>query len=409
MRQKLQFIAIIFTIMLGVTLYAASYDAFRNLKASYNKTYDSLSFADLTVSGGDIDELVIEAKKVDGVENVTKRSTVDIPFRMDGNHKLLGRVVGMPSSRQPAVDKVKVLEGSYLRSADISGVLVEQHMADNFDLKPGGKLEVMGPKGWRTATVLGVVASPEYLWPARSRQDIITTPDEFGVLFAQQGDVSLAGNTAVHQALFRYSAGADTESLNKRLSSMAGDLGASDIQTQEQQPSNAALNEDVSGFGQMSIFFPILFLTAAGMATFVLMTRIVYSQRAQIGTLLANGIGRRAVLRHFLGFGLIVGVAGAVAGIVFGSLLGILISGAYTNAISVPDTVIKFRIITPVVGLLFGIVAGIVAVAAPALAAFRIAPAEAMRGEVPSGHGQISLIERVLPPLRRLPTRWKSA
>ncbi len=407
MRQKLQFIAIIVTIVLGVTLFGASYDAFRNLKASYNKTYETLSFADLTVSGGDIDKLMIEAQKVDGVEHVTKRDTIDIPFRINGTHKLVGRVVGMPSSRQPAVDKVKILEGSYLKKEETDGVLVEQHMADHFDLKPGSTLEILGSKGWLKASTLGVVASPEYLWPARSRQDIITTPDEFGVVFAQEGDVSLAGKIAVQQLLILYEDGADTEALNKSLSATAESLGASDVQTQEQQPSNAALNEDVSGFGQMSIFFPTLFLTAAGMATVVLMTRIVYSQRAQIGTLLANGIDRRAVLRHYLGFGLIVGVIGAVIGIVFGAMLGILISGVYTKAISVPDTVIKFRVITPVVGLLFGIVAGIVAAATPALAAFRIAPAEAMRGEIPTGHGRISLFERILPPLRRVPTRWK--
>jgi putative ABC transport system permease protein len=44
---------------------------------------------------------------------------------------------------------------------------------------------------------------------------------------------------------------------------------------------------------------------------------------------------------------------------------------------------------------------------APALTAARIVPAEAGRAVAPPGRGRASLPERLLPPLRRLPTRWK--
>ena len=52
-RRKWQFMAVLLTITLGVMLYAAIYDSFRNLKASYEKTDDDLRFADLTITGSD--------------------------------------------------------------------------------------------------------------------------------------------------------------------------------------------------------------------------------------------------------------------------------------------------------------------------------------------------------------------
>lgn len=406
--RRWQFGAVAATIFLGVTLYAASYDAFRNLQASYNVTYDELAFADLTVTGGKTSAFAATAEDTAGVAAVTTRTQADIPFRVDGDHKLLGRVVGMPADRQPSVDRIDVLSGSYLDPDRSRGVVVEQHMADHFDLEPGDQLEVSTPDGWQTVDVLGTAASAEYIWPARSRQDSLTTPDDFGVLFVpEQLARSAGGAAAVRQDLVLYEEGADRDSLDRMLTAAANDADATDVVTQADQPSNALLQEDVSGFGELSVLFPVLFLTAAGMASFVLLNRIVFSQRTQIGTLMANGLAARSVRRHFLTFGVSVGLVGAVLGTGVGLLLGRLVTGSYTSAISVPDTVTRFWPLTPVVGVAFGLVAGSLAAWIPARGASRIEPAEAMRGETPTTDGGRSLIERLVPPLSYLPARWK--
>ncbi len=406
--RRWQFGAVVATIFLGVTLYAASFDAFRNLQASYNETYDKLAFADLTVTGGQISTFASKAKDTDGVADVTTRTQADIPFRIDAEQKLLGRIVGMPTDRQPSVDKIDMLSGSYLDSKQSSGVVVEQHMADHFGLEAGDQLDLSTPDGWQTVDVLGTAASAEYIWPARSRQDSLTTPEDFGVLFVPEELAQSAGGTAaVQQALVLYDHDVDRGALDHSLSAAANDDDATNVETQAEQPSNALLQEDVSGFGELSVLFPALFLTAAGLASFVLLNRIVFSQRTQIGTLLANGLGGRAVRRHFLAYGITVGLVGAIVGTGVGMLLGRLITGFYTAAISVPDTVTRFWPLTPVVGIAFGLVAGSLAAWVPARAASRIEPAEAMRGTVPTADGKRSLVERLFPPLSHLPARWK--
>jgi putative ABC transport system permease protein len=60
-----------------------------------------------------------------------------------------------------------------------------------------------------------------------------------------------------------------------------------------------------------------------------------------------------------------------------------------------------------VVGVGFGVVAGLAAAWAPARAALRVSPADAMRGDTPVHGGRVSLAERAIPPLRRLPSRWR--
>ena len=54
LRRRLpQVAAIGATVMLGVLLFVASYDSFRNVQASYDRTYVRTHFADWTVTGGD--------------------------------------------------------------------------------------------------------------------------------------------------------------------------------------------------------------------------------------------------------------------------------------------------------------------------------------------------------------------
>ncbi|EUA92449.1 putative ABC-transporter domain protein [Mycobacterium ulcerans str. Harvey] len=101
--------AIAVIVMLGVLLFIASYDSFRNLTASYNRTYDRLHFADLTASGGDPTQLASAARELAGVENVATRVVRDRPVNIDGT-QLIGRVVGLTGGGH-GVDDVEIVDG----------------------------------------------------------------------------------------------------------------------------------------------------------------------------------------------------------------------------------------------------------------------------------------------------------
>lgn len=406
-RHRAQFIAVTVTIFLGVAIYAASYDSFQNLQTSYEATFEEFRFANLTAGGGDV-AAIAEAAEAEGAE-AHLRTVADVPFRVDGI-KLLGRVVGLPEAGQPPVNQVKVLRGAYLEPSRPEGVLVEEHMADHFDLEPGARLGIHDPGGWRVVEVVGVVSSPEYIWPARDRQDLITSPDNFGVLFAGEGLVrEVADGDGPNQVVVYYEGGAPDEELTERLSAAARDVGATLVQTRDEQPSNAALSEDIKGFEETALFFPVLFIAAAAMAAYVMISRTVWAQRPHIGVMLANGVGRRRILRHYLGYGLVPGLAGAVPGVIVGILLARVITRLYTKLLSVPVTLIEFHPGTLATGVVIGLLAALAAALAPALFASRVRPAEAMRGGTPTGGGRASLAERILPPLRRLPIRWRMA
>ncbi|NIS35081.1 MAG: FtsX-like permease family protein, partial [Actinobacteria bacterium] len=85
------------------------------------------------------------------------------------------------------------------------------------------------------------------------------------------------------------------------------------------------------GFEEMALFFPVLFLAAAAMAAYVTISRLVATQRPYVGVMLANGYTRGQVLRHYLGYGLLPGMAGSIPGAIAGVLLARLITELYTD------------------------------------------------------------------------------
>ena len=144
------------------------------------------------------------------------------------------------------------------------------------------------------------------------------------------------------------------------------------------------------------------------MAAYVMISRLVHSQRPHIGGMLANGFTRRQVLWHYLGYGLVPGVVGAVPGAIVGMWLGRVITRVYTGLLSIPVTLVQFYPTTLIVALVLR--SERQRCRGPRSRRGRV-PASNLRkqceAEAPAGRGHISLAERVLPPLRSLPIRWR--
>ncbi|MGK5631274.1 FtsX-like permease family protein [Streptomyces sp. URMC 123] len=380
-RRLAQFGAIAVTVMLGVLLFVASHDAYRNLGASYDRTYARLNFADVTATGGATETVAAAVERAAGVAGVTRRTQADVPVTI-GDDKLMGRVVGLPPEGRPAVDRVDVTSGRPLDPEDPGGVLVERHAAKTFGLTPGERFRAFDGEAFRELTVRGVVDSPEYLWPARSRQDVLIDPHSFAVFFAPEPTArALAGGKGPNQTLVALTPAAREAGAVDRIVERLRSAGAVEVERRADQASHATLQQDLKGFSGIAVAFPALFLGAAAVGAYVLITRLVLAERKVIGTLLAAGSRRGHVVRHYLGYGVITGVVGAALGVALGALATSAVTHAYTSALGIPDTVVRNQPATLLLGLAFGAVVGLLAAAAPAIGAARVAPAEAMRGE----------------------------
>ncbi|WP_433713949.1 FtsX-like permease family protein [Nocardia sp. CA-084685] len=375
-RRAAQVAAIAVTVLLGVLLFVASYDSFRNLETSYRQTYERLHLADFTARGGDPAAIAAAVRDADGVARIVTRTQADVPMSIGGT-ELVGRITGDTAG----IDEIELTAGSLPDPAHPDQVVVEHHAARTFDLTVGSRLRIFDGTDWRQVSVSGVARSAEYLWPARSRQDIIGDPHAFAVVFAPQAAaLRLSGQPGPNQTLLEMSPTA-TPSERDRIIEVLRSAGAAAVEPRREQPSNAALHQDLNGFSEIAIGFPALFLIAAAIAEYVLITRLVQAERPIIGTLLAMGARRRTVVGHYVGYGVAVTGVGALLGVLSGFVVTSAVTAAYTRQIGIPDTVVEHRVATAVIGFALGLLTGVIAALVPAIAAARIAPAAAMRGD----------------------------
>jgi putative ABC transport system permease protein len=120
----------------------------------------------------------------------------------------------------------------------------------------------------------------------------------------------------------------------------------------------------------------------------VVLSRLVAGQREQIGTLKAFGYDSGELWRHYAGFALVIGVLGAALGIALGLRLGGNMADLYREFYRLPY--LDFRLSAGAVALALAVSVGSALAGAilPARKAARLAPAEAMRPEIPHYGGR---------------------
>ncbi|MGI9644528.1 MAG: ABC transporter permease, partial [Ilumatobacteraceae bacterium] len=254
-RQKWQFIAVIVTVVLGVSLFAGSFNAYLNLGDSLDGSYDRLNMADVTVLGVEA-SFADEATAIDGVADAIARRQADVPFTI-GDTSLLGRVAGVPADGQPAINMLDIEEGGWLDPGVPSGVLLEEHAASDFELGVGDTFEIVGTE----VEVVGVVVSTEYLWPARDAQNVFTPPESFAVVFADDAVFDVAAGAAItEQVLVLYDDGVDVGAVDDAVTAAAESAGAAGVQLLADQPSDAIIRTEIDALQAIAVALPFLFL-----------------------------------------------------------------------------------------------------------------------------------------------------
>ena len=411
---KWQFFAMVVMVFVGVGMYVASYDAYLNLRASYDQTHINYEFADIWLQVTHVDDEILEditAHKEVGIAE--PRLVLDVFGRVPGENRVTARIIGIPFRHQSIMNRLHLTEGEYLTSESDS-VLVENHFAEHYDLHPGDQIELSTGDRYTTYTIAGNVISPEYIWPARSHQEIISSPENFGVFFLAAEELqSLVGlGDFNNEILVRLAEGSDEEERARMETVLQRDIPSEafvNSYIKEEQPANEMLTLDLEGFAELAYFFPILFLMITGFTISVMMTRMVSQQQRQIGVLKANGFSNRTIRWLYLSYGMIVALVGAIGGVVLGVLLANSITVLYTQMLSIPIVITKVRLTTMLTGVSLAVLACLISAFLPAQRAARVKPAQSLRGAVGERGRKYFRIDRWFPLVKFFPSPLKIA
>ncbi|MDR7544595.1 MAG: ABC transporter permease, partial [Armatimonadota bacterium] len=410
-QSRWQHLAVGTMVLLGVAFFDAAYMTYRNLEASYATSYRRLRFEDFSVTFHAAPEQAADrVRRIPGVTAVEGRLVEDVIIELPGRStkKLVGRLIGVPADRRPAVNDMFVTRGRYLSSRTAREILLESSFAKFHRVDPGDVLDVVRGGGRARLRVAGIVQSPEYVYVVRSKQDIMPFPEAFGVMFIS-GDVlgPLVGKTGlINEVHGTVVDPARLPAIMREAKRLLAAYGAQDPVPRHDQPSYQLLDQDLQGFRAYSVLFPLLFLSVAGLTVYTLLTRMIHLQRPTIGLLRALGLARRQVVTHYLGAAALVGIAGSAWGTLAGQWLAALTTRWYASFLSVPYVMAIPRWGVMAAGFLIGAGSCLAAGILPARATARMEPVEALRKAAPEA-GRVVTLDRLLPGLGRLALVWR--
>jgi putative ABC transport system permease protein len=186
-RAKWQYFAIGLMVVLGVVFFNASYAAYVNLDASYRASYKALDFEDFGLTFNAAPERVCDRiQRIPGVRAVEGRLVEDVGLEVESKgttRKVVGRLITIPTDREPTVNRLALLSGHPLRSSSSREVLLEASFAKHHNLKPGDIVTATRGNSEVRLSIAGIAQSDEYLYVVRSKQELMAVPDTFGVMF----------------------------------------------------------------------------------------------------------------------------------------------------------------------------------------------------------------------------------
>ncbi|MFX0084370.1 MAG: FtsX-like permease family protein [Candidatus Hodarchaeota archaeon] len=412
-KRKIQVIAIILIIGLGTGIYTGLSSTTQWRWNAFNNSNDILRMFDLKITllpgswikQDDFSEIInnnlTHGNWIDALEyRLTFPTTVNAST---SNQTILvnGRVIGInvtEGSDHLNVNKIHISNGRHIQPTETRGnvCLLEHNFANYYDLLSDSQsIKISG--GYELSFV-GSALTPEFfmvieenLFMAQSSFCALFIPLETAQFILQQSIGLSIEINFVNELLFSLTADADITVLKTEIEEQF-DLYYPQINfnfiERKDYPSYKVQEEDIPGDQAMYYVFSFLILIIAAFGTYNLISRVVNSQRRQIGINMGLGVTPRKIAYRYLIFSLEIALGGIIVGyffaIIFGNRLGAVIKEV------IPYPVWEEWLVTDlfIQGTLLGIIIPFLASIVPIIQASRMEPINAIQTGAKLGTGK---------------------
>lgn len=402
-RIKGQAAAIIFVIAAGISLFVMSHGMMVSLDETMRAYYERYRFADMYAPAKRApDHLIEQLRALPGVNDVEGRISggglVALP---DVSAPISARFLSFDSEARSPINNVHLSSGRMISPTRSDEILLLKSFAEAQGLEPGDPLSITMNGVRHEFMIAGLVLSPEFIY-ALPPGDFVPDPGRFAAIWANKETMEAAYDLdgAFNEAILTFAPGANEQFLIDELDRLLAPYGAVGAYARADQISNKFLVEELAQLKTMGRVMPPIFLAVSIFLLNVVITRLVQTEREQIGLIKAFGYSNGDVGWHYLKFVMAIALGGALVGWAGGFWLGRMIGEIYQAYFHFPFLVFVADFST------LGLVLAISAFAAAAGAwfavrsAINLTPAVAMRPPAPprfkSGDGFFRAFSRLL-------------
>ncbi|MEG6520440.1 ABC transporter permease [Desulfotomaculum sp. 1211_IL3151] len=409
---KGQFLAVVAVVMVAISFYIAMTTAYFNLNSSKETFYREKSFADYYFQVINAPQQITkQIELLPGVNKVTGRIQKDVPILLVDGQRATARLVSYPTPLDNPVNSLQLLTGRFFEQYPQNGgveVLVDPQYALGNALAPNDTINIVAEGKTVSLTVVGTATGPEFVYPMKDASSLLPDPKAFGIVMLplNQAQQVLNLNGQINQIIITTSPGTDEKELKEQVESILKPYGNLASYSREDQLSHAVLQAELDGIKVSALLMPTIFLAMAASIQFIILGRMIKSQRLQIGVMKALGYSSYQIILYYSSYAIIVGLAGALLGTFFGLILASGISIQFAKYFNLPEAIGGTNIKAIAYGFILSLTTGALAGIIASRRVIKIQPAEAMRPEPPKGGAKIFL-EHWDWLWRRLGPTWK--
>lgn len=402
-----QAVAIGLLVACAICVYVAStatYHALRETQAAYYaRARFGEVFADLRRAPETAAELL---RALPGVAEVQTNVVADVVLELPGQAEpATARLVG--TSESSRLNRLHLRTGRGLAPEARDEVLASEGFAKANRLGPGDRIAVIINGRRQSLRISGVALSPEYIFAIRPGE---LMPDDrhFAVLWMDRAALAAAADLtgAFNTVSLTLAPGAVEEDVLASVDRVLAPYGGLQSYPRERHTSHRFVSDEIRQLKAMALVIPAVFLGVAAFLLGVVFSRLVATQRQQIGTLKALGYSDWTVALHFAQLAAAVTLLGGLVGVATGTWLGRGWAALYAQFYRFPELIYRFEWALAAQAAGLSLLATLVGVGGAVRRAVRLPPAAAMLPEPPPTYRRSRLealgIGRILGPGSRM-------
>ena len=262
------------------------------------------------------------------------------------------RLVSLPPDRQPRVNDVLLRAGRWPDPTRDNEVLINEAFAEANLLAPGAQLRALIYGRYRELDVVGIASSPEFVFAVAPGAHAAGA----GALRRRLDGTRSTGSRVrrrrrvqrrrVPSRARRGSRATTIFAIDTRLARHGG-RGA---YGRDRMLSAQFLADELTSLRTMASILPPIFLLVAVFLLNVSLSRLVATERSNIGLLKSFGYGNVSIALHYGKFAIVFALLGAALGVLVGRYLGGYMAAIYTKVYRIPGPGVRREARTSISG-----------------------------------------------------------
>ena len=324
--------AIALVIACGVATVVMAFGMMRSLEVSQTTYYDRQLFAHV-FSGLKRGPATLRAElnEIEGVSAVDLRIVEATLAHVPGAERPATlQLISLPKAEGEGLNRPLLRKGRFPRASQIDEALVSEAFAEAHGLELNSEISINLNGKRRAMRLVGMALSPEFIY-AISPGQLMPDDEIFGVLWLS-GDAMEAAfdmEHAFNDVSLRLTRGANKDAVIEAVDRILAPYGGLRAYGREDQLSDRFIESELDQLRTMGRILPFIFLGVAAFLLHFVISRLLDTEREEIGLMKAFGYSGLAISWHYLKLVGAICLVGGLGGIVLGVWMGRNIAHIY--------------------------------------------------------------------------------